>query len=61
MELLNLLTVDSVSLTVPASLDSISTRVLLEQETWLEKELSFLRQWPQSGMTMLDIAAIVEP
>ncbi|MGA7668453.1 MAG: FkbM family methyltransferase [Pseudolabrys sp.] len=46
-----------VSLAVPPSLDSITTYVLLEQETWFEKELSFLSRWLKPGMTAIDIGA----
>src|SRR4029077_6201977 len=34
---------DDVTLAVPASLQSITTYVLLEQERWFEKEMDFLR------------------
>ena len=46
-----------VMVAVPASLQSISTYVLLEQESWFERELGFLRQWLQPGMTAIDIGA----
>src|ERR1700704_3975027 len=48
---------DGVTLAVPASLESITTYILLEQETWFEKELIFLRHWLQPGMTAIDIGA----
>jgi FkbM family methyltransferase len=48
---------DAVTLAVPASLQSITTYVLLEQETWFEKEMIFLRHWLQPGMTVIDIGA----
>jgi FkbM family methyltransferase len=48
---------DAVMLAVPASLQSITTYVLLEQERWFEKEMEFLRQWLQPGMTAIDIGA----
>jgi FkbM family methyltransferase len=48
---------DAVTLAVPASLDSITTYVLLEQETWFEKEMGFLRHWLRPGMTAIDIGA----
>jgi FkbM family methyltransferase len=46
-----------VSLVVPASLDSITTYVLLEQEDWFEKEPAFLLRWLRPGMTVIDIGA----
>jgi FkbM family methyltransferase len=46
-----------VRLVVPASLSSITTYVLLEQEAWFEKELSFLARWLKPGMTTIDIGA----
>jgi FkbM family methyltransferase len=46
-----------VSLVVPASLASITTYVLLEQEEWFEKETAFLLRWLRSGMTVIDIGA----
>lgn len=48
---------DGVTLAVPASLNSISTYVLLEQETWFEKECAFIRRWLKPGMTVIDIGA----
>jgi len=46
-----------VTLAVRPRLDSITTYVLLEQETWFEKELPFLMQYLQPGMTAIDIGA----
>jgi FkbM family methyltransferase len=46
-----------VSLVVPASLDSITTYILLEQEDWFEKEPAFLLRWLRPGMTVIDIGA----
>jgi FkbM family methyltransferase len=46
-----------VSLVVPASLASITTYVLLEQEEWFEKESTFLLRWLRPGMTVIDIGA----
>jgi FkbM family methyltransferase len=48
---------DAMTLAVPASLQSITTYVLLEQERWFEKEMDFLRHWLRSGMTVIDIGA----
>ena len=48
---------DGVTLSVPATLQSITTYVLLEQEAWFEKEMGFLRHWLRSGMTVIDIGA----
>ncbi len=42
---------------VPASLDSITTYVLLEQEAWFEKEVPFLESVVRPGMTVIDIGA----
>src|SRR5712672_2096616 len=57
IDALNLKLSDSVTLVVPASLDSITTYVLLEQESWFEKEIDFLRHWLRPGMTVIDIGA----
>lgn len=46
-----------VTLAAPPRLDSITTFVLLEQETWFEKELSFLSRWLKPGMTAIDVGA----
>ena len=46
-----------VTLAVPASLQSITAYVLLEQEDWFEKEMNFLRRWLRPGMTVIDIGA----
>jgi FkbM family methyltransferase len=35
----------------------MTTYILLEQETWFEKETIFLRHWLQPGMTVIDIGA----
>jgi FkbM family methyltransferase len=48
---------DGVTLAVPASLQSTTTYVLLEQERWFEKEMDFLRHWLRPGMTVIDIGA----
>jgi FkbM family methyltransferase len=48
---------DGVTLAVPASLESFTTYVLLEQEAWFEKEMIFLRHWLLPGMTVIDIGA----
>jgi len=48
---------DGVTLAVPASLKSISTYVLLEQEAWFEKECAFVTRWLKPGMTVIDIGA----
>lgn len=48
---------DGNTVTVPASLDYLSTYVLLEQEDWFEKELPFVRRLLQPGMRVLDIGA----
>lgn len=48
---------DGVTLAVPASLDAITSYVLLEQETWFEKEITFVAHWLKPGMTVIDIGA----
>jgi FkbM family methyltransferase len=50
---------DGVTVAVQPSLGSISTFVLLEQETWFEKECAFVRRWLKPGMTVIDIGANV--
>ena len=50
---------DGVMLAVPATLNSMTTYVLLEQETWFEKEMDFLRIWLKPGMTVIDVGANV--
>jgi FkbM family methyltransferase len=57
METLTLETSDGYKVVTPASLDSVTTYVLLEQETWFEKELPFLRHILRPGMTAIDIGA----
>ena len=57
MNALDLQIFDDVTLAVPASLQSITTYVLLEQERWFEKEMDFLRHWLRPGMTVIDIGA----
>jgi FkbM family methyltransferase len=42
---------------VPASLDAMTTYVILEQETWFEKEMAFVARWLRPGMTAIDIGA----
>jgi len=48
---------DGTVVTVPASLNCLSTYVLLEQEDWFEKELPFVRTLLRPGMRALDIGA----
>lgn len=50
-------TSDGLLFSVPGSLASISTYVLLEQEKWFEREVVFLQNWFQAGMTAIDIGA----
>src|SRR5918993_1180472 len=57
MNTLELKLTDAVTLAVPASLHSVTTYVLLEQERWFEKEMDFLRRWLRPGMTVIDIGA----
>jgi FkbM family methyltransferase len=44
-------------LCVPASLDQITTYVLLEQEDWFEDEIRFVRRWLRPGMRAVDVGA----
>ncbi len=48
---------DGTVLVVPASLDAITTYVLLEQESWFEKETTLLARLLRPGMTAIDIGA----
>ena len=48
---------DGTNLAVPASLDAITTYVLLEQEAWFEKEVAFVSRYVTPGMTLIDIGA----
>ena len=48
---------DGSALVVPATLDSLSTYVVLEQEDWFEKEISFFSGYLKPGMNVLDIGA----
>jgi FkbM family methyltransferase len=44
-------------LTVPASLQSMTTRCLLAEGDWFERELEFWREYIQPGMSAIDIGA----
>src|SRR5713101_6729401 len=48
---------NGVTLAVPPSLQAITTYVILEQETWFERELAFLPHVLRPGMTAIDIGA----
>jgi FkbM family methyltransferase len=48
---------DGTHIVVPASLDAMTTYVILEQETWFEKEMAFVARWLRPGMTAIDIGA----
>ncbi|WP_172783414.1 MULTISPECIES: FkbM family methyltransferase [Bradyrhizobium] len=54
---LTLRMVDGTQIVVTASLEAITTYVILEQETWFEKETAFLASWLKPGMSALDIGA----
>lgn len=56
MDELALKLADGTGIVVPRSLDSLTTYVLLEQETWIEKETAIL-DWFAPGMTAIDIGA----
>jgi FkbM family methyltransferase len=57
VEALQLKLSDGARIIVPASLASITTNVLLERETWFEKEYDFVRHYLRPGMTVIDIGA----
>jgi FkbM family methyltransferase len=57
MNALELKCLDEVTLAVPATLQSMTAYVLLEQECWFEKEMNFLRHWLRPGMAIIDIGA----
>jgi FkbM family methyltransferase len=57
LEALQLKLSDGITIAVPASLASITTNVLLELETWFEKEIDFVRRYLRPGMTVIDIGA----
>jgi FkbM family methyltransferase len=48
---------NGVTLAVPPSLQAITTYVILEQETWFERELALLPHVLRPGMTAIDIGA----
>jgi FkbM family methyltransferase len=50
---------DGTLIVLAASLNTITTYVLLEQEAWFEKEASFAPRLLKPGMTVLDIGANV--
>jgi FkbM family methyltransferase len=56
---LNLRLSNGTTLALEPSLEAMTTYVVLEQETWFEKELAFLPYLLSSGMTAIDIGANV--
>ena len=50
---------DGTLMVVPASLSTLTTYVLLEQEAWFEKEAAFVPRLLKPGMTAIDIGANV--
>ena len=48
---------DGTHIVVPASLEAITTYVILEQEKWFEKETAFVDRWLRPGMPVIDIGA----
>jgi FkbM family methyltransferase len=54
-----LTTADGIAISVPASLNCITTYVLLEQEQWFERETGFILRWMKKGMNAIDIGANV--
>lgn len=57
MSEISLRMVDGTHVVLPASLNAITTYVILEQEKWFEKETAFLARWLQPGMNAIDIGA----
>lgn len=57
MSELSLRMTDGTHIVVPASLDAITTYVILEQEKWFEKETTFLERWLKPGMKVIDVGA----
>lgn len=57
MDTLSLRLSDGTTIAVPASLNSITTYVVLEQEAWFEKEMAFLANWLRPGMRAIDVGA----
>lgn len=57
MKTVTLNTQQGYSVVVPASLSSITTYVLLEQERWFESEIDFVNRYFGRGMTAIDIGA----
>lgn len=57
MSELSLRTSDGFTIIAPASLDAITTYVILEQEKWFEKETTFLARWLRRGMKAIDVGA----
>ncbi|WP_084590934.1 FkbM family methyltransferase [Desulfonatronovibrio magnus] len=47
----------NVTITAPATLENMTTCVLLEQEDWFEDEMQLIRRITMSGMNCLDIGA----
>jgi len=52
-------TQDGALLDLPASLKTITTYVILEQERWFERHLDLLLPWLDRDMTVIDIGANV--
>lgn len=50
-------TEEGICVSVPATLDCITTYILLEQERWFEREVPFVLRYLTEGMTALDIGA----
>lgn len=57
MSEISLRMIDGTQIVLPASLDAITTYVILEQEKWFEKEATFLAHWLKPGMNVIDIGA----
>lgn len=57
MSEISLRMIDGTHIVLPASLDAITTYVILEQEKWFEKETTFLARWLKPGMKVIDVGA----
>jgi len=57
MGILEIRIADGLKLAVPASLTCITTYVLLEQESWFEKEGAFVSRWLLTGRLIGEHAA----
>ena len=57
MDTTSLTIVNNIHVTVPASLQSMTTYILQEQNDWFEDEIKFIRHFVKPGMRVVDIGA----